>query len=354
MIMICPIQLRTNWFQPNAIPVASVRLEHNWLICRQIIVFAGNILSLIYGLMIVVVLNWLDTESAKQLPHLAKHPLDSDYWTAYYIIAFSLIGSISMIIKSNFGACLDALFMDLDDRNQDNENQRDIQIINTEHNSQTLLDEMIDHLKMKLTLLKNCLRYGPVLTFNVLLALMIIPYELSIAKSGVTYCLENCSQHWITAQQKKNYVLLMDLCLTVLVVSVILIQLCVIVYNCDLIKTSIDKKSFVSRFRRILHRMNTNAVYASSRGNKDESRMRNAVAQRHKNIMFHHFLAQNQNSIQTKAKQLEGKVEGKEELVERPHSYSRSSTITASEAAHCSTSFSHSPTDAGADRAVYV
>jgi len=134
---------------------------------------------------------------------LAKHPLDSDYWTAYYIIAFSLIGSISMIIKSNFGACLDALFMDLDDRNEDNENHQDIQIINTEHNSQTLFDQMIDHLKMKLTLLKNCLRYGPVLTFNVLLALMIIPYELSIAKSGVTYCLENCSQHWITAQQKK-------------------------------------------------------------------------------------------------------------------------------------------------------
>ncbi|CAG2111334.1 unnamed protein product [Medioppia subpectinata] len=322
--MFCPIKVRTNWFQTPPIPAESLRLEHNWLICRQMIVFSGNIMTLVYSFMIVFVLNWMALESKSLPKHLAKYPVDSDYRIVYFCGVFSFIGCLSTIFKSNFNVYLE-MFTDVNDTGRrvtikKPKVKRDIEC---EKLCPLIAEPVIDFSKQKLKLLKNSFTYNPIYTINVVLLLALMPFEIWVAKSAVVYCLDNYTNYWVVEEKRKNYVLLMALCLMVLIVSAVIIQTCIVVYYCDLIDTSIDKKTQTFAPRR-----RTSSAVDRRTGSPERyqhiKRQRMVDIQRQKNIRFHNFLTQYQSSLQTSPK------------LAADQRLKRLSVVGA----HCSTSFS--------------
>ncbi|XP_054157029.1 uncharacterized protein LOC128955388 [Oppia nitens] len=352
IMMICPVKVRTTWFQSYTVPIESLRVEHNWLICRQMIVFAGNILSIFYGLMILIVAKWLHTEAQMSTSsplslsssssssssstttstagddthwdQLAKD-IDSSASVGYCIIMLSTFACISLLIKSNFSVCLDYI-NDLEAKtscgatnNKERQptgagtttttaNNKHKKIVSSSRHilvssspSATFVDTVVDYTKKKMKLLRDCLMVSPIMTVNVILMISLMPAEFSIAKNGYSYCFANFAKIWSYRRRSDHFVLLMDLCLTVLFVSIILIQVCMIVYVGDLINSAIDKKQAARRLERRLRMGVGGADYADRPQSliddwHSRNRRQNLRTQRNKNILFHNFLRQHNNS----------------------------------------------------------
>src|SRR5882724_10978480 len=72
---------------------------HNWVVIRQIIIFAGNLFSIIYGIMIIFVIKWSSTELSPKLDPMVSHKLDNAFTIAIFIIIIASFGCVSLIIK---------------------------------------------------------------------------------------------------------------------------------------------------------------------------------------------------------------------------------------------------------------
>jgi hypothetical protein len=86
----------------NAYFYEELKLQHEWLLCRKIIVFAGSLLSIIYALAILTTTKWLKVESiklAQTLPQTDISSVKNEYFAAVHIMVIGFIGSISPFIK---------------------------------------------------------------------------------------------------------------------------------------------------------------------------------------------------------------------------------------------------------------
>ena len=98
--MLCPLSSRSdNKFNSYNISIESVISEQNWLNCRQQIVFFGSLLALIYGIIIFIVIHFLQYQWIKLMDPLVGQNIDKALVIDVFIIISSSIGCISMIIK---------------------------------------------------------------------------------------------------------------------------------------------------------------------------------------------------------------------------------------------------------------
>ena len=98
--MLCPITLRvSNLMHSYRFPVKGLQFEQNWMICRQLIVFTGNILTLVYGIMIMISINWLTYQSLSAREMLCREIMNSAFSTSVSLIILSSFGCASIFIK---------------------------------------------------------------------------------------------------------------------------------------------------------------------------------------------------------------------------------------------------------------
>ena len=98
--MFCPISLRLSELiqtDPKKFLLESSRLEYNWLLCRLLVVFAGNLLTIIYGLLIIIWIYWCNwglhsDESYQKI-------LSNAYNAGVFIVIIGSYGCASIFIK---------------------------------------------------------------------------------------------------------------------------------------------------------------------------------------------------------------------------------------------------------------
>lgn len=319
--MLCPVRIRTaNCFQTYIIPFESLRLEHNWLICRKVIVFTGSLLTLIYGLIIWITINYLNIESNKLLDPIVRQHLGKGYSTTLYIVSNALFGCFSIVFKSNLSLFFESC-LPLEDKNI---NKTKIKIINR-NESEFSIDLIKIHFKQKLKLIKKCLTISPLFTLNALFIVILIAFEFSLVKNGLFYWFENYSKIWFCQRNTRNTVLILNSCLTILFASVLLIQFCIFIYICDLINTQIDMKSIPTQ----LKSMSEKCVESRTKERPfiDYWQLRqqmNLQVKRQKNKLFHQFLYK-EKVMQTNQKHME----------EKGRTISQATTLPSGEGPEC-------------------
>ncbi len=111
------------------------------------------------------------------------------------------------------------------------------------------------HWSQKLNRVRNWIKISPLFSINAILIATILPIEFVITI--------NVSQNLIKSDDSNSHVCLyclkvkqivhrLSLCLTVLYVSLMLIQICVFLYIIDLLQSQVNKKSFQRRMSPIL------------------------------------------------------------------------------------------------------
>src|SRR4051812_41250802 len=100
--MLCPITFRNNGLgiRSYQIPIKELRKEQNWKICRHMIVFAGSLLAMIYGLMILISINSFANQSPPtQELLLFREILINGNSTGFGLIIIASFGCASIFFK---------------------------------------------------------------------------------------------------------------------------------------------------------------------------------------------------------------------------------------------------------------
>lgn len=160
-----------------------------------------------------------------------------------------------------------------------------------EDQDQTFFGTFYQYLCKKCQFLKNCIVYSPFYTLNVCLIVCILPNEFFVVMFFAKHLYNKVSDLTPDKTYERSVYMLI-LCLQVLIVSLILLQLCVFIYICDVINTSANKHSNRGHVAPDLERQAHKKADLDNRQTQANLRIQKL---RSKNILFHQFLQKKKN-----------------------------------------------------------
>ena len=161
-----------------------------------------------------------------------------------------------------------------------------IRIVRYKQKSPNLFGTVCKYSRKKCRLLKDCVVYSPIYAMNVVFIASLMPFEFSVVKTFGRHLYQHVADVKICDKSYDRSVYFLVLALAVLICSLILIQICVLIYFCDLINTSIDKHS---KKPQIIAKPDPKPSPMSTKHVEARLRIQDL---RQKNILFHQFLKQ--------------------------------------------------------------
>ncbi len=144
----------------------------------------------------------------------------------------------------------------------------------------------------KLNRVRNCIKISPLFSVNAILIATILPVEfviiMNVSQNLVKSDNDSNNHICLYCLKVKQVVHRLSLCLTVLYVSLMLIQICVFLYIIDLLQSQVNRKSFQRRMSPLL-RNGTQRIQSPIRKGMPNSEQKLNL-QNEKNHQFFQFL----------------------------------------------------------------